>query len=423
MGNIPDFINLSNYRYNPFNNSYTPKKIGYGANAPEERIISSTAPYMLILHEAPQYQNPSVTRIIDTTLGITLTEVPKTQTPANNQYRVNYDEKGLGWVEFNSSQAGHTIEISYYGLGSINKLALLYSAQSAITNVQIQTITEDTTLSDTQTAGTLQLEFDTRDENVTVILPDASQNEGFQIGGKMLYWGGRAIIQGKGGDTIDGYSEIYLDDKNNKFKLYSNGSEWKIQFINHTIDYFNEFRLTSDWTNYRFGGYVVKYDNKSGNFILGETIEEATSGYQGILMYDDGTYLYLKYSEGNWTNNRQLTGLTSGSTCDVDEVTGSTQNVNSEIYDGITNVTYDKKKVLFWWSQLITYENFNRLEPYIFIDEYTGLMFGFGIGWLNSSKMRLTSANNGIEIIGVDGSEVKLTTQAYYFKLKLQILY
>lgn len=122
MSDIPTYEDLTNYRYDSFDNKVTPKKIGYGSNPPESRIIPATAPYSLLLHEAPQQNTPSTTQITDTTTSNILEEVSKTTVPGNNQYRVNYDERGLGQVQFNSSQAGHNIEIKYYGEGSIEKV-------------------------------------------------------------------------------------------------------------------------------------------------------------------------------------------------------------------------------------------------------------------------------------------------------------
>lgn len=337
MANIPTFNQLANYRYNGFNNQITPRLIGYGAIAAEERTIPGSAPYIILLHESPQFNVPSTTRIWDDTDSVYLTEVSKTTTPANRQFRVNYDERGNGQIEFNGNQKSHNIEISYYGEGSLAKIETLQSTQQAITSVQIQTITTDTILSDDQAGlGSLQLEFDCRTGNKTVTLPDAGLNEGLRIGFKQLYWSGRGILQGKGGDTIDGYTSIFIDDKNNGGEIYSNGVEWKIRYISHTIKYFDDWRNRSDWTGATLGSLRIQYDNKVGAFIPGEVLVEAVSGLEFILMYDTGTYLWVKNAEGNATNNRQLTGQTSGATCDVDQATGSTLNVENYIYHGTT---------------------------------------------------------------------------------------
>jgi hypothetical protein len=133
MSDTPNFTDLENYRYNSFTNTITPKQIGYGANPAESRTIPSTTPYRILLHEAPQQNTPSTTEITDTTTSTILEEVSKTTTPGNNQYRINYDERGLGQVEFNENQKGHSISIKYFGEGSINKVENLQATLETIT--------------------------------------------------------------------------------------------------------------------------------------------------------------------------------------------------------------------------------------------------------------------------------------------------
>lgn len=104
--------NASNLRYNPFTGIFTPLAI-----AGESHIIPLIAPYHIYLYESPKFDDPST--VIITIGGVTLTEVPFSQVPANNQYRVCYQALGNGIIEFNANQAGQTALISYYGLGTL----------------------------------------------------------------------------------------------------------------------------------------------------------------------------------------------------------------------------------------------------------------------------------------------------------------
>ena len=421
MANIPTFNQLANYRYNGFNNQITPRLIGYGAIPPEERTVPSSAPYIILLHESPQFNVPSTTRIWDDTDSVSLTEVSKTTTPANRQFRVNYDERGNGQVEFNGNQKSHALEISYYGEGSLAKIETLQSTQQAITNVQITTIDTDTILSDDQGGtGTLQLEFDCRTGDKTVTLPDAALNEGLRIGWKVLYWGGRAILDGKGADTIDGYSEIYGDDKNNSGEIYSNGTEWKIRYIKHTIKFFDDSRFNSDWTNRQLGSTRIQYDNKVGNFIPGEILVESVSGVEFIFMIDDGTYLYVKNAEFYATNNRTLTGQTSGATCDVDEATGSTTNRDSYI---ALNLLVDRKNIdiRFYVTTNGDFDN----EVFLVQDAWVaGADFrAWNYQQVSAGNFELATGNSGIGLLMPGGSLGAIAGESYYYHLYVMIYY
>jgi len=116
---ILTFDNVADSRWDPWTSTYNPRQIGYGAEPAEVKTIPSTAPYEVTLFEGPQENTPSTTQINLVSGGALLQEVSKTTTPANLQYRVNYDERGLGRIEFNAGQAGEQVTIKYYGLGTL----------------------------------------------------------------------------------------------------------------------------------------------------------------------------------------------------------------------------------------------------------------------------------------------------------------
>lgn len=133
---ILDWDDISDIRYNPFTRVYSPRMIGYGVISAERRTIPTTSPYWVKLYEAPQENVPSSTRIVLVGTGETMREVSMTQTPANKEYRVCYDELGNGIVEFNANQKGLQIDCSYYGLGTVlqrQALATKLEAQFTIT--------------------------------------------------------------------------------------------------------------------------------------------------------------------------------------------------------------------------------------------------------------------------------------------------
>jgi hypothetical protein len=112
-----DFSQIVDSRYNPFTDTYTPYKYGYDGNPFEVRTIPSTPPYIIKLYESPQLNIPSTTVVYDG--PDPLTEVSFLQAPGNGEFRVQYDAKGNGSIEFNSAQSGLGVSIAYYGLGTL----------------------------------------------------------------------------------------------------------------------------------------------------------------------------------------------------------------------------------------------------------------------------------------------------------------
>ena len=94
------------------------------------------------------------------------------------------------------------------------------------------------------------------------------------------------------------------------------------------------YKNQSDWTNVHLGSVELVYDNSSGSFTVGETITEETSNNTGVVMSDSGTILVLSdvTGMGIFTDDREITGGTSGETADVD---GDTKNVDTDFYHGL----------------------------------------------------------------------------------------
>ena len=121
-------IEAPDYRYNPFTGVFSAYGYGYGGNPVEVKTIPLTAPYWVYLDEIPRKDTPKTVSIAETSPGTTaFTEVSFTTTPAAGQFRVVYGAEpastsgviGQGIIEFNSADAGKSIDISYYGLGAI----------------------------------------------------------------------------------------------------------------------------------------------------------------------------------------------------------------------------------------------------------------------------------------------------------------
>jgi len=111
------YAELTNSTYNPFTNTITCCPVGYAGCACEVQDVAAAPPYFIRTYHAPVQGVPST---FDIYIGATqLTEVVASQCPANNQYRVNYQEKGRGIIEFHANQAGCSACLCYYHEGSL----------------------------------------------------------------------------------------------------------------------------------------------------------------------------------------------------------------------------------------------------------------------------------------------------------------
>lgn len=161
---------------------------------------------------------------------------------------------------------------------------------------------------------------------------------------------------------------LLIYEKGGHWELIWDGTNWSCHGSTNMII---GFKNRADWTNVQIGN-GVGYDNKSASVDLtGMVITEATSGFTAIVVYDSagtgasGDLYYYNVSSGFtfWTNDRQLTA-SDGTTCDVDEISGSSKDQNSNFYHGfgvsINNYivrSFYNTSASFTGAIDITYEN------------------------------------------------------------------
>lgn len=109
---ILTYDDLINYTVDPFDGSTNYVVIGTDRPS-ERRTIPASPPYRIRLFHAPVEDSPSLTYIETVSGGTPLVEVSATTVPAAGQYRVNYEEPNIGWIDFNAAQAGVQVDISY----------------------------------------------------------------------------------------------------------------------------------------------------------------------------------------------------------------------------------------------------------------------------------------------------------------------
>lgn len=127
------FDGVADYRYNPFDQTFSPNPIGYSGNPAEKYDIPTVGPYYVYLRELPRQDLPSTLIVKDADTGVPYTEVARSVPPAAGQFRAIYGgdgitptgEPGQGILEFHSSDAARVIAVQYYGLGTITQRATL----------------------------------------------------------------------------------------------------------------------------------------------------------------------------------------------------------------------------------------------------------------------------------------------------------
>jgi hypothetical protein len=276
--------------------------------------------------------------VYDNTSSTTLTRV--TGAPAANEYRVApVDSIRRSVVEFNSGQAGDSISYDFYGMGSV------FDADefNKIRWHSYNTITGNYTITDTDWYDEIYCNHSSTTGLITVTLPTVADADGRLIRIQNI-GNGLTKIDGEGAETIswkgNTLTQILLYMKDDYIELVSNGSEWKVEKGYSHIE--TGWQNRSDWTNVHMGN-AFTYDTKSasGTDWLGATISD-TNGQTAICIYDSGAssasgilYFYNVSSENNgvWTNNDTIT-QTNGDTCLVNEITGTSKNVDYNFHDG-----------------------------------------------------------------------------------------
>jgi hypothetical protein len=197
----------------------------------------------------------------------------------------------------------------------------------------IEALTTGTIVSKTTTYAVLDNDgygtilCDPRTGAFTVTLPTAAANTNRILRFIVSYAGGAVTIDGEGSEKIqagtNSLDSIVLQSQGDKLMIICNGTGWYVLDLCTTLD--TGWMSRSDWTNVHIGTSNCPYDGLSGTFTVGEKITEATSSNTGIIISDSGSNLVLKNVTGTgiWTNDRVITGGTSGATANVNVATST----------------------------------------------------------------------------------------------------
>ena len=210
-------------------------------------------------------------------------------------------------------------------------------------------------------------------------------------------------------------------------ELVSNGIEWKIKtcFISIKTQYINR----SDWTNVHTGS-AFEYDNKSdatnwtGQHI---TISDGGSEQKAIVIEDSGgtnstgiLYVYnitdFATSLGVWANNQTVTAGNTGATIDVNESSGSSKNIDYDIYHNLSlNINCIKWKIII--STDGTDNNSFDVENTTSTGDY-----GSNIFQIDSNSFKHQTGSQGMHYSNdALGSGTAINSQDWYFNFIIYI--
>ena len=303
-------------------------------------------------------------KVVDTTIGSTMSRV--TTAPTGNEYRIPPASSiRRDVIEVSSTKVGNIIDFDFYGEGTVFNADEFntfrqYFAQS--------TIVSNLTISDTDYLGSILVGHTSTTALVTVTLPTVADNIERRI--RIQNTGtGLTKIDGEGAETISLFgtalSQVYLLTEDDYVELVSEGTEWKVEhcYISMITNMLNK----ADWTD-TYGGSAFTYDNKSAAVDLtGQHIQIADGGslQKAVILYDSGGTgasgtMYVYYitdrttSLGVWTNNQTCTCGSGGYTFDVNEVSGSSKDINYDLHHRL-GIDFKYIKFHSFWNATDSY--------------------------------------------------------------------
>jgi hypothetical protein len=129
----------------------------------------------------------------------------------------------------------------------------------------------------------------------------------------------------------------------------------------------------------------------------------------------------VKNSQGIATNNRQLTGKTSGATADVNEPTGTTKNRDANVY-----VNCGRYMNLITLRMILSVDGTwnNTLGMTLEVNDAGGSSsLGLQDFTVSDDEIKLNSGDTGYTIMNDSGQRVNLNTQDYNYSLDAEVRY
>jgi hypothetical protein len=217
------------------------------------------------------------------------------------------------------------------------------------------------------------------------------------------------------------YILLYMPGDYVEFYWNTNTSKWSIH--DYKISMPVNFQNQSDYTLVKLGNGVT-YDNKSAAIdFTGMVITEATSNFTAIVVEDTGgtgtsgiLYVYdLSSAFTFWTNNRVLTA-SDGTTADVNEVSGTSKNVNYGLHNGFGVDITDYKLRVFISTDGSANNSFEIFQSH----DNSADNYGFTNFQISTSASDIWTGTGGISYVNTSGSVAKIQAQDWYINKILE---
>lgn len=295
----------------------------------------------------------------------------------------------------------------YVAVGTGSSADWLYIAQAT---QNIISINADYVIADTIPSGSKILvspNSSTQKGIIIVTLPTMADNIGKWYDIEFKTGQGLVMIDGEGAETLmfrnTTIPTALLYSAGASYRVSNNGSNWVMKGTNL---YKTNWFATNDETDRNFG-FAVTYDNGSGTSTkntdwTGMVITEATSGFTAVVVEDTGGTgttgilycLEASTSFTQWTNDRVLTA-SNGQTIDINEVSGSSKNIDYNIFHdfGINISTITDYHV--YWSA-------DGTENASYVIDSASVSGGFS--WRQISTVAIQNQSNASGIFYQDSS-------------------
>jgi len=333
-----------------------------------------------------------------------------------NKFKTQKTELNSKDINGLSSQLMKNFRSTRTDLDSISDEIDLIWASISITSSNIKVCTTTYVILDNDNYGVFAINSSAG--SFTITLPTLADNQKRVLKFIMTTAGGNVTIDGEGSELIGTLETQILSGGSDHLEIVGLAGQWSIVSckLSHDTGWIN----SNDWTNRHLGTSQVTYDGKSGTFVVGEKITESTSSNTGIITADSGTVLTLKNVTGTgiFTDNRTLTGATSGATCLVNETT-SNKNKDTNV---IHNLGYGLSDI---HSRLVI--STDKTEANIIFcntGEYANDVLGNIYFWsclgVSITEYKLQTGNLGLISISDTGTGIALTNQDYYYRVLVE---
>lgn len=353
--------------------------------------------------------------ITDQTIAANLTRV--TGLPTGNEYRIPPESSvRRDIIEVSSTKLSRQFSYDYYGLGSVLN-AEEYNNRHWVNNY---TITADYAILDNDCYDRVDIAHSSTTKLVVVTLPTLADNIGRRI--RVQNTGtGLTRIDGEGSEKIsllgNSLDSVFLVTEDDYIELVAETTDWKVEHYHFSV--ITGWINNSNWAVVRFGA-AFTYDTKSAAVDLtGQHITEATSNQTALVLYDSGGtgnsgVLYvcsIAVGTGVWTNDRVVTCGSGGYTVAVNEGTGTSKNIDYDLYHGI-GINPGQWEYHMHVNSSAAFAGAYDIP--LFVDNAGGAVYGSQLVQTNTNSFGVYAYTQGLIVINTSFTGIAIDAEDWY---------